>query len=298
MQKNVVCVLPTNLCGAEERGCPLCSGLKLKTLSEHNGKQLRRCVHCGASFVLPQPEPSAITAHFEGSQTLCEADLDTKFERNREPVLARVADFIQKRKREGFILDVGCATGFFLARFFPKTKWQVWGIELSRQAAGKAVRKGIRVHQGNIYEANFPDGFFDVVSVIDTFYYFLKPQLELAEFRRVLKPDGMLVLELPLGASRVWRTSNQLGKLLSGVHRQLIESSDHLFYYNPKSIRFFLEKYGFKVQTILPLPGNRQEHFVRNLIYRVYSFVSLGLHSVSRSNVFLGPRFLVVAYKS
>src|SRR6266568_3903650 len=45
-----------------------------------------------------------------------------------------------------------------------------------------------------------------------------------------------------------------------------------------------------------PLPGNTQEHFCRNLIYRAYSLVSLALHSVSGSRMF-GPRFLVAAGK-
>jgi SAM-dependent methyltransferase len=186
----------------------------------------------------------------------------------------------------------------FSRALLPKNEVAGVGYRALATSRREGHSQGNQSPPGKHLRGEFPDGFFDVVSVIDTFYYFMKPQLELAEFRRVLKPDGMLVLELPLGASRVWRTSNQLGKLLSGVRRHLIESSDHLFYYNPKSIKFFLEKYGFNVQTVLPLPGNRQQRFVRNLIYRVYSLVSLGLHSVSRSNLFLGPRFLVVAHKS
>ncbi len=277
-------------------GCPLCRGIVLKTISEHNGKRLLKCVQCSASFVLPQPTAGALTAHFEDSPKLSERDLEIKFERNRERVLARVADYIQSYKRGGSILDVGCATGFFLARFFSSANWQAWGVELSPQTAEKAIRKGLRVRQANIHSAKFAESFFDVVSVVDTFYYFLEPQFELAECHRILKPGGLLVLELPLGDSRIWRASHQVGKLLSGRRQELLESSDHLFYYNPKSIKLLLERCGFRVQAILPLPGNTQEHFCRNLIYRAYSLVSLALHSVSGSRMF-GPRFLVAAGK-
>ncbi len=278
-------------------GCPLCASLDQKTISEHERKWLKRCLHCDASYVFPQPSLSTVTAHFEDSSTLSETDLESKFERNRERVLSRVADYIQNRKQEGSILDVGCATGFFLGRFFPKPKWHVWGVELSRQTAEKAAEKGIRVHCGSIRTAKFAESSFDIVSVIDTFYYFPEPQSELAQFHRVLKGDGMLMLELPLAGSRIWRTSGRLGKLLSGTRRPLLESSDHLFYYTPKSISLLLERCGFRVQAILPLPGNKQEHFFRNLIYRAYSFLSLVLHSASRSRILLGPRFLVAAGK-
>src|SRR6266566_4120267 len=158
-------------------GCPLCRGIVLKTISEHNGKRLLKCVQCSASFVLPQPTAGALTAHFEDSPKLSERDLEIKFERNRERVLARVADYIQSFKRGGSILDVGCATGFFLARFFSSANWQAWGVELSPQTAEKAIRKGLRVRQANIHSAKFAESFFDVVSVVDTFYYFLEPNL-------------------------------------------------------------------------------------------------------------------------
>jgi SAM-dependent methyltransferase len=287
----------TTLDGAETFACPLCRRLLVKTISEDKGKRLIECGQCGVSFLLPQPAPGELTTHFEASPKLAEADLAAKFERYREPVLARVADHIQSQKAGGSILDVGCATGFFLARFFPKSNWHLCGVELSSQTAEKAVRKGIRVHNGTIYGAQFPKNSFDVITVVDTFYYFLDPHCELAEFRRVLKPKGILVLELPLAGSRIWRTSHHLGKLLSGNMRQLLETSDHLFYYNPKSITLLLEKCGFRVRTILPLPGNRQPHFLRTLIYSAYSLVSRTLHSVSRSRIFLGPRFIVIACK-
>jgi SAM-dependent methyltransferase len=297
MQQNVLIDLSAGLCTGSNCACPLCSGVMLKTVSEHEGQRLMKCVQCSARFVLPQPTPAALTAHFEDDRELTDENLEMKFERNREQVLARVAGYIQRLKKRGRILDVGCATGFFLARFFSPRKWEMCGLDLSARPVEKALRKGIRARQGSIHSATFADSSFDVISVIDTFYYFLQPQRELAAFHRVLKPNGMLVLELPLAESRIWRTSHQLGKLLSSARRQLLETSDHLFYYNPKSINLLLERCGFHVTAVLPLPGNRQEHFLRNLIYRAYSALSLVLHFLSGARIMLGPRFLVVAGK-
>ena len=297
MQENLVIALPAGLRGVRVRGCPLCSGVELKPVAAHKSKRLMKCVQCGASFLLPQPTPAALNAHFEDPQELSESNWEAKFERNREQVLARVARCIHSAKKGGRILDVGCANGFFLARFFSPENWDICGLDLSARAIEMAVSKSIRAHQGNIFSAAFPAASFDVITVIDTFYYFLQPQRELAAFHRLLESNGLLVLELPLAESRIWRTSRRLGRLLSSARRQLLQTSDHLFYYNPRSITLLLEKCGFRVQAIVPLPGNRQEHLLRNLIYRTYSIFSLLLHWLSGSRIMLGPRFLVAAAK-
>jgi SAM-dependent methyltransferase len=297
MPEEVFVALPAGLGGADDSPCPLCSGLGLKRLAAHKGKRLMNCARCSASFVLPQPTPEVLSAHFEGARELSETNLEARFERNREQVLARVAGCIQSFKKWGRILDVGCATGFFLGNFFSQTNWELCGVDLSPQAVEKAWRRGIQARQGSIHSITLAPDSFDVITVIDTFYYLLDPQYELAAFHRALKSDGILVLELPLAEARIWRTSHCLGKLLSGTWRDLLETSDHLFYYNPRSVKLLLEKCGFHVLALRTLPGNRQESFLRNLIYQAYSLLSLVLYSLSGARIMLGPRFLVAARK-
>jgi SAM-dependent methyltransferase len=281
----------------ETLGCPLCSGLGQQNLAEYQGKFLRKCLNCGGSYVFPQPSPTEVVAHFEEENT-DENGLERKFELNRERVLSRVANYIQRRRQKGTILDVGCATGLFLARFFRDSAWSAWGLELTPSAAEKAAERGVRIFRGHIQAAHFADNSFDVISVLDAFYYFPEPLRDLAEFRRVLAPDGLLVLELPLATSRIWRTSGTLGRLLSGSRRPLLQSSDHLFYFTPKSVALLLARCGFRVEDILPLPGNRQAHLARDLAVRAYSHGSSLLHRASGAKIFLGPRFLVAAAKT
>lgn len=289
--------LPGKLPVTEMSGCPLCRSLDQKIIAEHEGKLLKKCLHCGVSFAFPQPSPGAMEAHFENWAALNEKEFECQFIRCRERVLLRVAKYIQNRKRDGSILDVGCAIGFFLSKHFRKPKWQAYGVELSRQMAEKAAASGITVHCGNIHAAKFAKNTFDIVSVIDAFMYFPEPQSDMAEFHRVLKQDGMLVLELPLAGSRIWRTSTRLGRLLSGASLPLLQSSDHLLYYSPKSIALLLAGCGFRVEAVLPLPGNEQSRMFRNLIYRTYGLLAQTLYYLSFSRLVLTPRFLVVARK-
>jgi hypothetical protein len=132
--------------------------------------------------------------------------------------------------------------------------------------------------------------------VLDAFYYFSHPASELAEFRRVLKADGLLVLELPWANTRIWRRKLRR-KLPNGSRTPLLRSSDHLYYYTPHSVSLLLKMRGFAVETIRPLPANRQERSVRDFFGKTYSLFSQLLWRLSASKIFLGPRFIVTARK-
>ncbi|HUO24471.1 MAG TPA: class I SAM-dependent methyltransferase [Candidatus Aquilonibacter sp.] len=278
--------------------CPLCLSPQTRTLFHDQGRRLDQCRSCGASFLVPQPFPSSVAARFQNENPALLNDLHRRFEKNRERVLRRVARQIQRRRTHGRILDVGCASGFFLARFFAESHWQRRGVELSPVKAQAAVEKCLQVHTGDVHSANFGPNGFDVVTVLDAFYYFPRPQVELGEFRRILSSEGLLALELPWAASRIWRRSGTPRRFLSDRRVPLLESSDHLFYYTPKAVTQLLEHCGFRVLAMIPLPGNRQESMVREMFCRTYSWLSQLMHWLSRGRCFLGPRFLVLAKKS
>ena len=90
------------------------------------------------SFVYPQPSPIDLAAHFGDADESSHDDLESKFETNREELLARVADDIQLRKPPGRIVDVGCATGIFLARFLADA-WPQWEEEARHFVQGDLV---------------------------------------------------------------------------------------------------------------------------------------------------------------
>jgi SAM-dependent methyltransferase len=278
--------------------CPLCGGAELKTKSQHDQKRLQKCLRCDVLFVMPQPSPDALANHFQTGGLVRIDDFDTHFQVNRQPVLSQVANYILSRRKTGTILDVGCATGFFLADLAKKSKWDAWGVELSPSAAQEARRHGVQVHVGDTRSANFKDKSFDVITVLDAFYYFPNPESELAELARILKEDGFLTLELPWANTRVWQRAAMISKLLNGSRIPLLQSSDHLFYYTPKSVSRLLGQCGFRVQAIRPLPANRQVGWLRDFLWKTYSLISQLLWRLSAGTVFLSPRFLVVAGKT
>lgn len=101
------------------------------------------------------------------------------------------------------ILDVATGTGVILAdaaRLNPNG-WNT-GIDLSEGMLGKArarlkqIPGRIEVQQGSCLDIPFPDGTFDLLLngyMFDLMPFERMPQI-LAEFRRVLKPGGRMVL--------------------------------------------------------------------------------------------------------
>lgn len=287
--------LPFDVTGAPS--CPLCSGRRQKIVSEYKEKTLAKCLDCGVGYVLPQPSRTEVHAHFQEYAPIDDRALKLRFERNRARPLSQVARYIQKKRAGGVILDIACGTGLFLADFFRDRQWHTCGTEISPAAAAKATTKGVEIRLSDIHSAGFQTASLDVITVLDAFYYFPEPLLELGEYSRILRGDGLLLIELPLSTSRIWRTTGIIGKLLSGHHEPLLSTSDHLYYYTPRAITLLLEKSGFQILDIHQLPSNRQESLLRDLMVRVYFALSRVLEFLSGSRIFLGPRFFVAARK-
>lgn len=104
------------------------------------------------------------------------------------------------KEARGDILDVGVGTGCNMP-FYPKGS-RVVGVDASRkmldQAAIRARRLGLDVElrEMNLLSMAFEDGRFDTVAI--TFVLLCLPdemqEAALRELRRVLKPDGQLLL--------------------------------------------------------------------------------------------------------
>ena len=275
----------------------MCSYAQPVVAFRNGFRALKRCPRCGARYVDPPRSPEEISAHFSAAFSGGRERVQKGFEKNRHRVLLQVAKYIHARKGGGRILDVGCGGGYFLERFFRVPPWELWGLEISTEAAARAADKGIAVQIGDLHSANFPEQFFDIVTVLDALYYFPNPRQELRDIRRVLKPGALVLLELPLAQLHIWRTRSGLGGLLGEPVQPLVDSH-HNFFYTPKSTSFLLEESGFNVEGIMPLAANEQGWRSHDVLYRLYSFASSLLWRLSNSKLVIGPRFLAVGCKS
>jgi SAM-dependent methyltransferase len=99
----------------------------------------------------------------------------------------------------GLVLDAGCGTGGLLARLRRLPGIQPIGLEWSMDAAGRAAGKSAApVVRGDVNCLPFATASFEAAIAADVLCHAaVDPPLALAELRRVLRPGGLLVLNLP-----------------------------------------------------------------------------------------------------
>jgi ubiquinone/menaquinone biosynthesis C-methylase UbiE len=92
------------------------------------------------------------------------------------------------------ILDVGCGTGLHTA-WFNAQGIETHGITVNRDEIAK--RKHDNVAFGDMCDIPFPAESFDFVFCLGSLEHTFSPFIALCEFNRVLRPDGMLFIDMP-----------------------------------------------------------------------------------------------------
>ena len=144
---------------------------------------------------------------------------------------------------KGRLLDVGCATGFFLdlAR---SHGWDVVGSEVSTFSAHYArERFGLDVRLGTLRTLQFEAGVFDVVTMWDVIEHVADPLADLQEVHRILRPEGLLSLITPDVGSWVAR-------LLGSRWEEFRRVREHVYFFSRRTMSEMLRKADFKVLRI------------------------------------------------
>jgi SAM-dependent methyltransferase len=101
------------------------------------------------------------------------------------------------------ILDAGCGGGKTVSRLAQKApRGKVIGIdysadmvEYSKKVNKKLIAENrVEIVEGSVEKLGFSDDFFDLVTAIETYYFWPSFSDALKEIRRVLKPGGKLLI--------------------------------------------------------------------------------------------------------
>ncbi len=166
------------------------------------------------------------------------------------------------------VLDVGCGSGTLLG-LLKHRGFRATGLDFSAEAAAIAkAENGVDVAVGSLEEAHFPAESFDVVTLFHVMEHVTNPRLVLAEVSRVLKPNGVAILQVPNIES--WQFK------IFGARWYGLDIPRHVIDYSRNSMLKLLADSGFVV--------NRIRHFnLRDNSPALVSSVFPSLDPVSRS---------------
>ena len=228
--------------------CPYCLQENLKLISTAAQRQIYQCQKCQLVSAAKEIFNGRLSPQALARLKTKEYQKKTKkwhqaYLQEKDSLLARFdkrLQEIEKRKKPGKILDIGCAAGFFLESA-QKHGWQVYGIDTNKEAINHCQKlvESSRLFQGTLEKANFKPNFFDVITLFEVLEHMPDLQAFLAETKRILKPQGLLALNVPNRAGVVSR--------LLGQHWFDYKRLQHLYFFSPQTLKMVLKKNDFKI---------------------------------------------------
>lgn len=145
------------------------------------------------------------------------------------------------------VLDVGCANGAHTVKAAGRVK-RIVGMDydVTQLRVATAEARRLRLDNVSLFAWDltrpfpFPDGAFDAVLFLDVIEHLEPRDAVLREIRRVLKPDGRLLVSGPNRQSR-WRERLRVAGLFS------FQDPDHKIEYTQEEFRAALQAGGFTV---------------------------------------------------
>lgn len=193
MQLSERAAIPCNLCGETE--------VTVLSRRSRSGRPLRTvaCVNCGLAWSDPRPHDA---------RRFYEQEYRVEYKRTFTPKpkhvlragrvalarLQKIAAYVRPGLRA---LDVGSGGGEF-AYLLRSRGCTVTGVEPNRGYAEFARREfGLEIVRGFIDEVTLPPASFDLITIWHVLEHTEDPGAVLAHLRAALKPEGVLVVEVP-----------------------------------------------------------------------------------------------------
>ncbi len=110
---------------------------------------------------------------------------------------ARLAPIFFEVPMGSKVLDVGANDGSMMEMLQKKRECEVYGVDISETAIAEAAKRGIKVEFADAHKLPYEDQAFDVVILSEVISHVQNPDEVLAEIRRVLKKNGILLGSAP-----------------------------------------------------------------------------------------------------
>ncbi|HET8938542.1 MAG TPA: class I SAM-dependent methyltransferase [Polyangiales bacterium] len=122
------------------------------------------------------------------------------------------------------IFEIGCAEGMLLHEL-SQLGHEALGSELNEPVARAGMQSlGVQIRTGMFEEIALPTGHYDAVISFHTIEHIIDLERTFRKIARILKPDGVLLIEVPTGPEEY-------------------TNRDHVHFFNEASLQRLLERY-------------------------------------------------------
>ncbi len=179
--------------------CCLCNSSEHMVIGEDNSFKIVKCKECGFMYVNPRPNQESLRRYYNRYYlSKSKTDIVKDWGKDMKLVFKEAKEKIVAEYIDGRLLDVGCGFGFFLDSM-KDSKLNLFGVDLDGSAINFARKKFHIKNINNVdfLDNEFPDNYFDVVTMFYILEHVQDPKLFLFEAFRVLKEGGVLVIRVP-----------------------------------------------------------------------------------------------------
>lgn len=196
------------------------------------------CCDCGAAYASSLPEREVFDTYYARMSKYEQSQRSGELSSVDRGRFSQVADALAPHLNPAWqIVDVGCATGGLLAELQRRGFQRLLGLDPSPACAAVAKRLyDIEVRTTTIHEVASLDEKFDVMVLTGVFEHLPELDESIVCLKRIIKPGGMLYLEVPDVTSYYqW----------FGAPYQFL-SIEHVNFFSPISLGNLLARHGFE----------------------------------------------------
>lgn len=212
-----------------------------------NNYTINKCNDCKAVFLSPQPDKELLKKAYNtdyygaGETKFKNSFIENIIDSFRSGRAKRALKFAGHKSK---VLDIGCGNGNFLMYLFKFGKCEVYGTEFDENSAKRAsLIKEINLKSGEIKSEDYPDEFFDLITMFHVFEHLQEPKLMLDLIYQKLKPGGKLIISIPNIDS--WQSKMFKGKWLH------LDPPRHLFFFTPFDLAELVKNRGFEIERTI-----------------------------------------------
>jgi len=162
-----------------------------------------------------------------------------------------ILGWIRRFKPSGEFFEIGSGMGYFLD-FARKQGYSVNGIEYAELGVRTAREKfGLDVRRGSFEELAPEPGKYDVIFMGDVLEHLIQPLEMLAKAHSMLKPSGVVALEVPSMFNSLTGRVATIGMRLLRTKKKMPLPPYHVNEFTPKTLRTIIERAGFRESVII-----------------------------------------------